>query len=133
MSQLNDRQQAFVREYLVDLNGTRAYKMAGYTTKSDAVANAAASRLLSTVKVQAALKEAFAERDEIALHDRLSVIRGLLAVATNGEANDFARIRAWELLGKLIGLWGKDFNLADTLGAALAEVEAALADHRERS
>lgn len=47
-----------VREYLLDLNGTRAAAVAGYSAKTAA---AAASRLLRKVKVRALLAE-LAER-----------------------------------------------------------------------
>ena len=48
----NSRHDRFCREYLKDLNGTRAAIAAGYSVKT---ADAAASRLLSNVKVQALL------------------------------------------------------------------------------
>lgn len=64
---LTDKQAAFVREYLVDMNATAAYKRAGYTAQGNA-AEAAASRLLSNVKVAAEIAKAqaaLAERTEI--------------------------------------------------------------------
>lgn len=45
--------ESFAREYVVDHNGTRAYKAAGYKSGSDAAAAAAASRLLKNGNVQA--------------------------------------------------------------------------------
>ncbi len=53
--QLNDRQAAFVREYVVDFNATQAAIRAGYSAKS---AEACASRLLTNAKVAAAIQEA---------------------------------------------------------------------------
>jgi phage terminase small subunit len=52
---LTKNQRIFVDEYLKDRNGTRAYKAAYPKVKKDTVAWAAASRLLSNVKVQAAV------------------------------------------------------------------------------
>ncbi len=49
---LNAKQKRFADEYLVDLNGTRAYKKV-YGVKSDEVAKANASRLLSKANVAA--------------------------------------------------------------------------------
>ena len=48
---LNDKQKAFCREYVRDWNGKRAY-MAAYPDAKEKSAEAAASRLLSNVKVQ---------------------------------------------------------------------------------
>ena len=52
---LTDKQEQFCREYLTDFNATAAYIRAGYAVQSEASANAAASRLLVNVKVQAYL------------------------------------------------------------------------------
>ena len=52
---LTELQDRFVSEYLKDLNGTQAYKRAGYKAKTDAVAAQAASMLLINPKVVKAL------------------------------------------------------------------------------
>ena len=49
MARRNSRHEIFAREYVKDLNGTRAAIAVGYSAKT---ADAAASRLLSNVKVQ---------------------------------------------------------------------------------
>lgn len=62
---LNQRQQAFVREYIIDFNGTQAAGRAGYSAKS---AEVTASKLLRNPKVAAAVAEAIdarAKRTEI--------------------------------------------------------------------
>ena len=51
---MNAKQKRFADEYLVDLNATAAYKRAGYVVEGN-VDEAAASRLLSNVKVVAAV------------------------------------------------------------------------------
>ena len=53
------RWQLFAREYVIDLNGTKAAIAAGYSEKT---AEAAASRLLRNVKVQALIDKLTAER-----------------------------------------------------------------------
>jgi phage terminase small subunit len=50
-----------VREYLLDLNGTRAAVAAGYSSKT---ASVVASRMLRKVKVQALLKQRMEERQQ---------------------------------------------------------------------
>ncbi|WP_186276552.1 terminase small subunit [Burkholderia gladioli] len=60
---LTPKQQAFVGEYLIDLNATAAYKRAGYAAKGHA-AETNAARLLSKAEVQAAIASAMAARGE---------------------------------------------------------------------
>lgn len=55
------KQQRFVDEYLVDLNGTQAAIRAGYSSKT---AEVQGSRLLSNDKISAAVSEARAERSD---------------------------------------------------------------------
>ncbi len=65
MQKLTPKQEAFVREYLVDLNATQAAIRAGYSPKT---AREQASRLLSNVNVMDAIsagKAARAERLEV--------------------------------------------------------------------
>lgn len=50
IGQLNERQLAFVKEYLTDLNGTQAAIRAGYAAKG---AEVTASKLLTNPKVAA--------------------------------------------------------------------------------
>lgn len=57
MVKLTEKQKLFVDEYLIDLNATRAYKVAYPHVKSDGAAMSAASRLLRNVKVKAYIDE----------------------------------------------------------------------------
>ena len=52
MAKLTEKQKRFVNEYLVDLNATRAYKVAYPSYKKEETINAAASRMLRNVKVK---------------------------------------------------------------------------------
>lgn len=58
---LTAKQQRFVEEYLVDLNGTQAAIRAGYSPKT---ANEQAARLLAHVSVAAAVQAAMDKRSE---------------------------------------------------------------------
>ena len=48
---MTNAQKRFCDEYLIDLNATRAYKVAYPKCKEDETANAASSRMLRNVKV----------------------------------------------------------------------------------
>lgn len=54
---MTDAQKRFCDEYLIDLNATRAYKVAYPKCKKDETANAASSRMLRNVKVQEYISE----------------------------------------------------------------------------
>ena len=59
MSRRNSRHETFCREYIIDLNGTRAASAAGYAKKG---AHVTASRMLSNPKVQARVAELMKEK-----------------------------------------------------------------------
>lgn len=58
---MTPKQQAFVNEYLIDLNATQAAIRAGYSPRT---ANEQASRLLAKDNISAAVAEAQAKRAE---------------------------------------------------------------------
>ena len=62
--ELTEKQKKFADEWLKDLNGTRAYKVAYKNTKSDHVAATAAGRLLRNVEVQKYIQEKQEEREK---------------------------------------------------------------------
>lgn len=53
---MNEKQELFIREYLKDFNGTRAYKTA-YNVDDDKVAATSAWRLLRNVEIQQAIQK----------------------------------------------------------------------------
>lgn len=61
---LTRNQQIFVDEYLIDRNGTRAYKAAYKTCKKDETARVNASRLLTKANIQDAVESALAAQQE---------------------------------------------------------------------
>lgn len=61
MRPLSKKQEAFCREYLIDLNGTQAATRAGYSKRT---ANEQAARLLTNVSVRSHIKRLMDERAE---------------------------------------------------------------------
>lgn len=113
---LNDKQQRFADEYLIDLNATQAAIRAGYSEKT---AGAQAARLLKNVNVSAYINERMSDQkeDTIASADEVmryltSVIRGqsrshVLARDELGAErivekppDEKERLKAAELMGK---------------------------------
>lgn len=106
MPDLNPKQARFVEEYLLDLNGKQAAIRAGYSEKT---ADAQASRLLTHVKVATAVAAGLKARSERTEITQDYVLTGLRTEAEfKGEgATSSARIRAYELLGKHLGLFAE--------------------------
>jgi phage terminase small subunit len=126
---LTPKQAAFVREYLVDLNATQAAIRAGYSEKT---ADQQASRLLTNVKVQEAVtkgREKLAAKVEVTTE---RVLGGLLAEATadDGPMCKGARVKAWELLGKHLGLL-TDRSKVEVSGDVSALLAASVEKYQE--
>jgi uncharacterized Zn-finger protein len=101
---MTPRQQRFVDEYLVDLNATRAAVRAGYSART---AEQQGARLLGNVKVAAAVQAALEARSDRIQISQDDVLRGLHREATlTGEGSSHAaRVSAWSLLGKHLGMF----------------------------
>lgn len=101
---LTAKQQRFVEEYLIDLNATQAAIRAGY---SDKFSNSNAPKLLQNTAIAEAIKEAQAKLSERTLVTQDMVINGLLKEAKlEGEGSSHsARVSAWGLLGKHLGMF----------------------------
>lgn len=122
---LTAKQQRFVEQYLVDLNATAAYQRAGYATAPGHSSEAAASRLLSNVKVQAAIA---ARQTALAAEAGLSqkwVLDRLRKEAEREEegASHSARVRATELVGKHLGMFKEQIELTGANGAPVRITE----------
>ena len=125
---LTDQQKKFIEEYLIDMNGTRAYRAAYPSVKKNETAAALASRLLTKAKVKKAIEpilenmssDRMATATEV-MEYLTSVMRGessaeVVVVEGLGdgcsEARRFKkapdekeRLKAAELLGKRFGLF----------------------------
>lgn len=74
---LNDKQEMFCREYLVDLNATQAAIRAGYSAKT---ANRIAGQLLSKLDIQNRISELKEKRNEEVGIDADYVLRRLIEI-----------------------------------------------------
>lgn len=78
MAKLTPKQQAFVAEYLVDLNATQAAIRAGYSVKN---ADKIGSELLGKTRVKNAIDKAMAERSRRTGINQDRVLRELAKIA----------------------------------------------------
>lgn len=141
---MTEKQRKFADEYLIDCNGTRAYKAAYPNVKKDGVAAAAAARLLKVVKVAAYIDEKLAEISSQKTADAqevmeylTSVLRGeseaeVVVVEGYGEGcseakrikknpDERERLKAAELLGKRFGLFTEKVNLEGTAKVVIVD------------
>ena len=87
---MTEKQKIFADEYLIDLNATRAYKVAYPNVKNDAVAAAAAARLLRNVKVKNYIAEQMEKIHNEKTADAQEVIEYLTSVL-RGESTAHPR------------------------------------------
>lgn len=102
--QLTDKQKRFIEEYLIDLNATQAAIRAGYSKKT---AMEQGHQLLQKTSVQNAIQLAQNKRSKRVEITQDDVINGLMLEATReGEGSSHsARVGAWSLLGKHLGMF----------------------------
>ncbi len=132
---MTEKQKRFCDEYLIDLNGTRAYKAAYPSVKSDDTARANASRLLANANVREYLdrelerlrSEKTADAAEV-MEYLTSVLRGeskaaVVVVEGTGDGcsearavvkppDEKERLKAAELLGRRFGLFTDKVNVS---------------------
>jgi phage terminase small subunit len=95
------KQAAFVREYLIDLNATRAAIRAGYSPRT---ARAIGHENLTKVVIREAVEAAHAARATRTEVTADMVLAALLREATAGGSH-LVRVRALELLGRHLGMF----------------------------
>lgn len=89
---MTTKQKVFADEYLVDLNATRAYKIAYSSCKKEETAKSAGSRMLTNVNVAKYISERMEERQKRTEVTQDRVIEELAAIAF-ARATDYAEVR----------------------------------------
>lgn len=89
--ELAEKQKVFADEYLIDLNATRAYKVAYPRVKKDEVAAVNGSKLLRNTKVAAYIAERMQERQKRTEVTQDRVVQELAAIAF-ARATDYAEV-----------------------------------------
>lgn len=127
---MTEKQKLFCDEYLIDLNGTRAYRTIYKHVKNDNVAGVLANKLLKKDEIAEYINkrleeihnENTADIQEV-MEYLTSVMRGksesnVLALAGDGFQEVIAkppdekeRLKAAELLGKRFGMWTEKIDV----------------------
>ena len=98
---MTEKQKLFADEYLIDLNATRAYRVAYPSVKRDETAKSAGSRMLTNVKVSKYIKERMEERQKRTEVTQDRVVEELAAIAFS-KATDYVEIRSNGVAGVVI-------------------------------
>lgn len=88
---MTEKQKIFANEYLIDLNATRAYKVAYPSVKKDETARVNGSRMLTNANVAAYIKKRMWERQKRTEVTQDRVIEELAAIAF-AKATDYVKI-----------------------------------------
>lgn len=77
---MTHNEKIFCNEYLIDLNQTRAYKVAYKKVKKDSVAAAAASRLMNKPEIKEYIDKRMAEKEDELIAKQDEILRYLTSV-----------------------------------------------------
>lgn len=88
---MTDKQKIFADEYLIDLNATRAYRVAYPSVKKDETARANGSRMLTNANVAGYISKRMEERQKRTEVTQDRVVQELAAIAF-ARATDYAEI-----------------------------------------
>lgn len=90
---MTKKQKIFADEYLIDLNATRAYRVAYPSVKKDETARANGSRMLTNANVAKYISERMQERQHRTEVTQDMVVKELAAIAFS-KATDYVEIRS---------------------------------------
>lgn len=90
---MTEKQKIFADEYLIDLNATRAYRVAYPNVKKDETAASAATRLLRNVNVQEYIDKRMKDREKRTEVTQDRVVQELASIAF-AKVTDYVGIRS---------------------------------------
>lgn len=96
------KQQAFINEYLIDLNATQAAIRAGYSKKT---AYRTGCDNLKKAHIKAEIEQRMKKREERAIITAEEVINGIKEIAFDPKARHNDKLKAFELLGKHLAMF----------------------------
>lgn len=134
---LTAKQEAFAKLVWSGENYSNAYRQAYVTDNmTPAAIHHEAHMLAQNPKVTMRLNQLSAEAEDrrrvSALSRREKILQGLEDIASDREASDGARVRAYEVLGKELGLWSDRVEVDDKRERSADEIEGQLMERLKR-
>ncbi|WP_349947331.1 terminase small subunit [Lacrimispora sp. BS-2] len=120
---LTAKQKTFADEYLIDLNATRAYRIAYPKVKKDETAKAAASRMLTNVNVAAYVEKRMKDREKRTEITQDMVLKELAKIGF-ADVTDFVTIENKGIL-RVVQVKTTDEMPGDKMGAIAGIKEGA--------
>jgi len=105
---LTEKQKRFCEEYIFDFNGTRAYKAVYKDVKKESSAMAAASRLLSNVKISEYIEEIQKDFRKQANISFLSQVARIEEIISTDETTTREKIDAIKEINKMFGFYAPE-------------------------
>ena len=136
---MTEKQKRFADEYIIDLNGTRAYKAAYPSVKNDHTATVNAGRLLTNADVKSYVDKRIAEIRSKKTAEATEVMEYLTSVMRgestadvvvvdgdgariiNKNPDEKERLKAAELLGKRFGLFRENVEIGGKMGVTIVD------------
>lgn len=136
---MTEKQKRFADEYIIDLNGTRAYKAAYPSVKSDHTATVNAGRLLTNADIKSYVDKRIAEIRSKKTAEATEVMEYLTSVMRgestadvvvvdgdgakiiNKNPDEKERLKAAELLGKRFGLFRENVEIGGKMGVTIVD------------
>jgi phage terminase small subunit len=115
---LTAKQQAFVQEYLIDLNATQAAIRAGYSAKTASFIGHENIRKPNIAEAIAEAQEARSERVEWSAAEILRDIREIAQNRRGVEPRD--RLKAYELAGRHLGMFKDKIEHSGSMGVTIS-------------
>lgn len=115
---MNQKQELFVHEYLLDGNATRAAQAAGYSQRT---AYSIGQENLKKPEIRQAIDAAMTERKNQLIATREQRQQFWTAVMTDTEQDMKHRLRASELLGKSFGDFTEKTEIVSQFPTTLAD------------
>ena len=116
---MNQKQELFVHEYLLDGNATRAAQAAGYSKRT---AYSIGQENLKKPEIRQAIDAAMTEKKNQLIATREQRQQFWTAVMNDGEQDMKHRLRASELLGKSFGDFVEKTELVSQYPQTLADL-----------
>lgn len=116
---MTNKQEMFVKEYLIDFNATRAALEAGYSKDT---AYAIGNENLKKLEIKEAIDKAIKERSEKTDITAEYVIQGIKEVIENAT-QDSNKLKGFELLGKHLALFTDVNKLTGSLAVENSQVD----------
>lgn len=125
---LTHNQQRFVDEYLVDRNGTRAYKAAYPKIKKDATARVNASKLLTKTNIRKKIDEALVKQQERTQINQDFVLNGIVKnIKWCEDPENYqskSALKGYELIGRHLKMFTDklDHGMSGDTAAAIKDI-----------